>query len=86
MLFQATDLDLDSDFKLTVLVVYAMRGSVFMQLTRDLFAIAKFLLEFKLLLTPTTVAGVKRLAASMCMRVSVCPHGKKLKRLKLQSL
>jgi len=36
--------DIDNlDFKVTVLVVYAMHGIVFMQLTRDLFAIAKFL-------------------------------------------
>ena len=36
------------------------------------------LLSFLLLLTPMTVAGVKRLAASVCDSVclSVCPHDK----------
>jgi len=55
------------DFKVMVLLL------VFMQLTRDLFAIAKFLLMYTLsLLTPTTVAGVRRSSASVFVCLSVC--------------
>jgi len=32
--------------------------------------------DIQLLLTQTTVAGVKRLAESVCVCVFVCPHGK----------
>jgi len=41
--YQRLSVTYNLDFKVTVLVVYAMHGIVFMQLTRDLFAIAKFL-------------------------------------------